>query len=118
MLLDANVPLETVLLGGNITIPTIDGNVEMKIQEGTQPGARKTLKQRGMPKLSRGSSRGDQIVTIKVKMPKLSQHQKDILAKAFNIEQKSSKTKEGEEGGFAKFFKHFTDKKSNKEAAD
>ena len=106
-----------MLLGGNITIPTIDGDVDLKIPEGTQPGSHKTLKHRGMPKLSRGSTRGDQIVTVNVKMPKLSKDQKEMLIKVFRPEkaseiENSPATTEtsGTAGGFSNFFKHFTDK--------
>ena len=106
-----------MLLGGNITIPTIDGDVDLKIAEGTQPGSHKTLKHRGMPKLSLGSTRGDQIVTVNVRMPKLSKEQKEMLIKVFHQEkasesQNSQATSEttGTTGGFSKFFKHFTDK--------
>lgn len=66
-------------LGGKIDIETIDGNVKLKIPEGTQSGKVFRLKGRGVPHLqSRG--RGDQLVEVTVKTPtRLSRKQKELL---------------------------------------
>ena len=90
VLYDAQVPLTTAILGGQITIPTIDGDVEMTVPAGTQPGERKTLRKRGIPHLNRRNERGDQWVTLKVQIPtSISSKQKELLLEAF---EKSSAT--------------------------
>ncbi|MFH1175309.1 MAG: molecular chaperone DnaJ [bacterium] len=64
-------------LGGKVDVPTVEGEVEMKIPAGTQSGEIFRLRGRGIP--SRGS-RGDQFVEIKVATPKrLSRKAKKLL---------------------------------------
>lgn len=81
------VPINIVqaTLGAEIKVPTLDGQVTMKIPEGTQPGKVLRIKGKGIPSL-RGGSRGDQLVRIKVVVPtKLSEKQKDALQKFADI---------------------------------
>jgi len=75
------VPINIVqaTLGAEVKIPTLDGQVTMKVPEGTQPGKVMRLKGKGIPSL-RGGMRGDQLVRIKVVVPtKLNDKQKDAL---------------------------------------
>jgi molecular chaperone DnaJ len=68
-------------LGAEIKVPTLDGQVVMKVPEGTQPGKILRLKGKGIASLRNGA-RGDQLVTIKVVVPtKLNDKQKDALKK-------------------------------------
>lgn len=70
------------VLGAEITVPTIDGDVKYNISEGTQTGTVFRLKGKGIQKLQR-SDRGNQYVKINVEVPKnLTKKQKDLL-KAF-----------------------------------
>ena len=81
------VPINIVqaTLGADIKVPTLDGQVTMKVPEGTQPGKVLRLKGKGIPSL-RGGGRGDQLVRIKVVVPtKLSDKQKDALRKFADI---------------------------------
>ncbi|MBR5589473.1 MAG: molecular chaperone DnaJ [Phascolarctobacterium sp.] len=81
------VPINIVqaTLGADIKVPTLDGQVTMKVPEGTQPGKILRLKGKGIPSL-RGGGRGDQLVRIKVVVPtKLSDKQKDALRKFADI---------------------------------
>jgi molecular chaperone DnaJ len=65
-------------LGDRVTIPTVDGDVDLKIPPGTQPGEQLRLKGKGVPK-SRGFGRGDHIVTIVVDIPKkLSKREREL----------------------------------------
>lgn len=57
------------MLGGKIRIPTIDGDVEVKVPSGSQPEDSIALRGRGIQRL-RGSSRGDQIVQLKIEFPR------------------------------------------------
>lgn len=70
------------VLGDEITVPTIDGNVKYTIGEGTQTGTVFRLKGKGVTRLYR-TDRGNQYVKINVEVPKnLNKKQKDLL-KAF-----------------------------------
>ncbi|ORZ33126.1 hypothetical protein BCR44DRAFT_1462676 [Catenaria anguillulae PL171] len=70
ILVAAKVPLRTALLGGVVKVPTIDGEVELKVPEGTQPGEKKLLRNRGVVNVNKPSLRGDQVVELKVEIPK------------------------------------------------
>jgi molecular chaperone DnaJ len=76
------IPLNfpTLALGGEITIPTLDGSEPFKIPEGTQTGSSFRVRSRGMPDVS-GRGRGDLIVTVTAITPKkLTKEQKKLLA--------------------------------------
>ena len=91
ILVESKIPLSTALLGGKIKIPTIDGDVELTVQPGTQPGEKQIMRKRGVQKL-RDNDRGDQIVTLKVEVPKvLTEKQKSLLMEAFNVKGESEK---------------------------
>lgn len=66
-------------LGGEIKVDSLDGKVKLKIPEGTQPGTRFRLRDKGIPHLQ-GSGRGDQHIIIEVEIPKvLNRKQKKLL---------------------------------------
>ncbi|MFA6088572.1 MAG: molecular chaperone DnaJ [Candidatus Woesearchaeota archaeon] len=76
---EVDVPFTMVCLGGEISIPTLDGEVKLKIPMGTQSNTLFRLKEKGMPKL-RHSGNGDLFVKCVVSVPdKLSSKQKEIL---------------------------------------
>jgi molecular chaperone DnaJ len=69
----------TAALGGEVSVPTIDGHVEMKVPAGTQSGKVFRLKGKGMPSL-RGGYNGEQYVTVMLQVPKkLTAEQRDLL---------------------------------------
>lgn len=70
------------VLGAEITVPTIDGDVKFNISAGTQNGTVFSLKGKGVKRINR-PDRGNQYVKIFVEVPKnLNKKQKDLL-KAF-----------------------------------
>ncbi len=76
------IPLNypTVALGGEITIPTLEGDEPFKVPEGTQTGQTFRLRGRGMPDVTGRGNRGDLLVTVKVLTPKkLNREQKKLL---------------------------------------
>jgi molecular chaperone DnaJ len=74
--LDQEVDVVTATLGGEVKIPTVSGEIGMKIPAGTQPERVLRLSGKGGPKF-KGGGHGDQYVRIKVKIPeKLSREQK------------------------------------------
>lgn len=79
---DAPVPLGTAVLGGTITVPTIEGRAEVTVPAGTQPETQFRLRGRGFPGL-RGSGRGDLIVTVHVEIPRsLGSRERELLREA------------------------------------
>jgi molecular chaperone DnaJ len=73
------VNFPTVALGGEMTIPTLDGTETLKVPDGTESGTTFRVRGKGMPDVS-GRGRGDLLVTIKVVTPsKLTRDQKKLL---------------------------------------
>ena len=76
-----NVPITVTqaALGDEITVPTIDGRIKMKIPAGTQPETRFRLDRQGISYVN-GGGRGNQFVTVKVEIPKkLGREHKQVL---------------------------------------
>lgn len=77
---EVNVPLVTAVLGGTVDVRTLSGIVSMKIKPGTQPGAQLLLKNKGATSLNYTNRKGDQVVTLKVKVPtKLTSRQRELM---------------------------------------
>lgn len=67
------------VLGAEIIVPTIDGDVKFNISAGTQNGTVFSLKGKGVKRINR-NDRGNQFVKIFVEVPKnLNKKQKDLL---------------------------------------
>ncbi|KAI1736733.1 putative mitochondrial DnaJ chaperone [Xylaria scruposa] len=81
ILYTASIPITTAMLGGEVTIPTLDGEVNVKVATGTNTGDKLTLGGMGMKQLgSRRGGTGDLRVEFRVGMPKyLSANQRTIL---------------------------------------
>lgn len=66
-------------LGDEITVPTLDGNVNLKIPSGTQPGKIFRLRGKGIPHLH-GYGKGDELIRVSVWIPtRLSSEEKKLL---------------------------------------
>jgi len=78
---DADISIVQAALGTRITVPTIEGEEEVEIKSGTQPGTEIRLRGRGVPHLRRAGSRGDLHVFVNVVVPaKLSKRQRELLS--------------------------------------
>lgn len=75
------IDIYTLLLGGELTVPTLDGNVRMHIKPGTQPDAKLRLRGKGFPYYKVDDKRGDLIVSLKLTIPTLNEQQKELLKK-------------------------------------
>jgi len=81
--LSCEVPVSfvTAALGGTVVVPTLEGQVSLKIPAETQSGRVFRLRDKGV-KPVRGGSRGDLFCKVMVETPvKLSSEQKDLLRK-------------------------------------
>lgn len=79
LLCEIDVPASTAMLGGRLTVPTLDGEHELDIPAGTQFGERFRLRGKGMPDLQ-AHGRGDLFYKAKVTIPThLTARQRELL---------------------------------------
>lgn len=79
ILSEAHINLKQAILGDKIKVKTVDGDVDLKIPEGTQSRTKFRLKGKGVTHL-RSHGRGDQIIDVVVDIPKnLSRNQRKLL---------------------------------------
>ena len=79
VLLEVPISIVDATLGTTIEVPTLYGNKEIKIPEGTQSGTVFTIKNYGIKKL-KGTGKGDMFVKVVVEVPKsVSKEQKEFL---------------------------------------
>jgi molecular chaperone DnaJ len=78
--LDLDLSIAQAALGTKVAIPTVEGEEELEIKPGTQPGTELRLRGRGVPHLRRPNVRGDLHVQVGVKVPtKLTKAQRAAL---------------------------------------
>lgn len=68
ILVDIPITLDEAVLGGSITLPTIHGNVTLKVPKASNSGSRLRLKGKGVPGIG-GKPAGDQYATLKIVLP-------------------------------------------------
>ena len=74
------VSVAQAILGATIEVDSLDGKIKYEVPEGTQGGTVFRLKGRGIPHLNRNGVRGDQFVTVTVKIPeKLNAQQRELV---------------------------------------
>lgn len=77
---DVPITFVQATLGEEITIKTIDGEQKYTVKPGTQPNTVITMRGVGVPSLRNPKTRGNQVVTFKVKVPTdLTERQKELL---------------------------------------
>jgi len=64
----AEVPVTTAMVGGEVFVPTLEGEVAIEVPPGSQHGSVAVLKGRGLPPLH-GGRRGDQHVVFELVVP-------------------------------------------------
>jgi molecular chaperone DnaJ len=80
LVFEARVGLAQAALGTRIEAPTVEGEEEVEIRAGIQPGTEIKLRGRGVPHLRRPGSRGDLHVIVDVAVPtKLSRAEREAL---------------------------------------
>lgn len=91
------LPFSVAALGGELKVPTLDGQSSIKIPAGTQGGTVFRLREKGMPALSSGSRRGDLHVRVQVEVPTRlnSDQQEKLRAFSASIGDHNSPMQEG-----------------------
>ncbi len=101
------ISMVTASLGGELTVPTIDGSdAKVKVPEGTQSGKQFRLRGKGMPVL-RSRDVGDLYIQVVVETPqKLTKRQRELL---MEFDQECSKDTHPESSGFFSKVREFFD---------
>ena len=82
ILLNLDINLAQATLGADISVPTLDGEENLRIPAATQPGKVFQIRGKGVPHLRRKDHRGDQMVIVNVEIPtKLTKEQRDLFEK-------------------------------------
>lgn len=73
-----SIPATEAMLGTKVTVPTLEGEEEIEVAAGTQPGHQEVLRGLGLPRLN-GRRRGNQRVILEVFVPtNLSDEQREL----------------------------------------
>ncbi len=75
------IDLYTAMLGGDLTIDTLDGKIKLKVAPETQHGTKVRLKGKGFPIYKKDGTYGDLYVTYAIQLPtNLTEKQKELFA--------------------------------------
>ena len=78
---NVTISYPTAVLGGEVKVKTVDGEVLYEVKPGTASGTRVRLRGKGMPTLRNKKVRGDHYISLVVDIPtKLTNEQKEALA--------------------------------------
>lgn len=89
------VEVADAVLGAKLKVPTLDGEVEVKLPAGTQPDEVLRLRGKGLPVYG-GQGRGDLKLSIQVRIPdKPSAGEKSLYEKIRELDQASAQKKRG-----------------------
>ncbi|MBQ9624585.1 MAG: molecular chaperone DnaJ [Clostridia bacterium] len=79
LLLEMDISVAQAMLGDEVVVPTLEGDVKYKIEEGTQSGTVYKLKNKGIKHL-RGNGKGSLYIKVNVVIPKkLTEKQKELI---------------------------------------
>lgn len=93
IILDIPISFTQAALGDTIEVPTIDGNVSLKIPAGIQSGTKLRMRGKGTKNPKGGISRGDQIVIVTVETPSsLSNEEKKLFEELEKLQKKEKKS--------------------------
>ena len=77
---EGSVSIVQAALGTTLIVPTVEGDEEVEVKAGTQPGTEIRLRGRGVPHLRRNGVRGDLHVLVDVAVPtRLSKKERELL---------------------------------------
>jgi molecular chaperone DnaJ len=115
------ISVTQAILGGSVDVNTLAGEVELKIPKGCQPDTKLMMKGKGIQLLNR-SGKGNQVVHLKIEIPKEITPRQEQLLREFDEE--STRAKENLTGriaheaksAFEKLFGKKKKKKKNDEA--
>lgn len=81
-----DVPFTVAALGGNVRVPGINGEMNLKVPAGTQSGRTFRMRGQGMPR-RRGGGKGDLLATARVTVPThMTSEQRELLKRFTQLE--------------------------------
>jgi len=81
-----DIDLYSAVLGGEITVDTLDGKVKIKVKPGTQNGTKIKLKGKGFPVYRKDGELGDLIITFQINIPtNLTEKQKALFEELLKL---------------------------------
>lgn len=92
---EVSVSIAEALLGGEITVQTIDGNVLLNVPPHSNTGTKLRIRGKGVPSLK--EARGDHVVKLKVLLPEVPDPELDRLVKEWNEAKKKKNNSEAKE---------------------
>ncbi|MCX7681358.1 MAG: J domain-containing protein [Anaerolineae bacterium] len=88
---DVKVDLCTAVLGGQVRLTTLDGEVELKIPPGTSSGTTFRLRGKGMPDPHDNTRRGDLLATVMVQVPtRLTARERELFEELARLQNRKS----------------------------
>ncbi|MBA3777780.1 MAG: molecular chaperone DnaJ [Chloroflexi bacterium] len=97
---ELDLSMTQAALGATIRVPTAEGEEEIEVKPGTQPGTEVRLRGRGVPHLRRTGARGDLHVLIDVHVPtRLSKRQRELLEELAAEAGEGRDGRDGRQGG-------------------
>jgi len=101
------ISVPDAITGTNVEVPTVEGQVKIKIEPGTQPGKILRLRGKGLPEVN-GYGRGDLLVNVNVWIPKnLSKEEMKIIDKFRESESFVPKPDKDDKGFFERMRNYF-----------
>jgi len=101
------ISIPDAILGTNVEVPTVDNNVKIKIEPGTQPGKILRLRGKGLPEVN-GYGRGDLLVNVNVWIPKeMGREELKIIEKFKDAESFRPKPGKDDKGFFERMRGYF-----------
>jgi molecular chaperone DnaJ len=101
------ISIPDAITGTQVEVPTVESNVKIKIEPGTQPGKILRLRGKGLPEVN-GYGRGDLLVNVNVWIPKnLSKEDLRIIEKFKDSESFAPKPDKNDKGFFERMRSYF-----------
>jgi molecular chaperone DnaJ len=86
LLTEITITLSKAVLGGEVDVPTLNGQVKMKIPPGTQSGKIFRLKDKGIPSVH-SNELGDELIRVNVEIPRnLTSEQRKLMEEFARIQ--------------------------------
>lgn len=101
------ISIPDAIAGTNVEVPTIEGQVKIKIEPGTQPGKILRLRGKGLPEVN-GYGRGDLLVNVNVWIPRsLSKEDMKVIEKLKESGSFTPKPDKDDKGFFERMRNYF-----------
>jgi molecular chaperone DnaJ len=101
------ISIPDAVLGAHVEVPTVDSNVKIKIEPGTQPGKILRLRGKGLPDVN-GYGRGDLLVNVNVWIPKsLSKEEAKIIERFKDTDSFTPRPDKDDKGFFERMKGYF-----------